>query len=97
MLFNDPDPEHGFVILPDMKWDCINVSNLYLVAIARSPRIRSLRDLEKKHLPLLRRIKEESQKATQERWKIRSSGLRFYIHYQPSYCMRNVTMKCFPN
>lgn len=41
VLFDSPD----CVILPDMKWDRHTVESLYLVAIARDPSIRSLRDL----------------------------------------------------
>ncbi len=25
IVFEDPDPETGFILLPDMKWDCKQV------------------------------------------------------------------------
>ena len=86
VLFNDPDPINGFVILPDMKWDGFNVATLYLVAISRSLEIESLRDLRKEHLYVLKRIRHEAERVVRERWGVEKGGLRFYVHYQPSYC-----------
>jgi len=33
VLYNDPDPENGFVLLPDMKWEQQDHESLYLLAI----------------------------------------------------------------
>jgi len=85
ILFEDYSPTHGFVILPDMKWDRKSVGSLYLVAIGRSPLIRSLRDLRKAHIPMLKSIKEEGSRMATRHWGIPKGGLRFFIHYQPSY------------
>ncbi len=41
VLFSSPE----FILLPDMKWDRHTIGSLYLVAIARDPTLRSLRDL----------------------------------------------------
>ena len=56
VVFEDNDPETGFVLLPDLKWDQKQIENLYLVAIGRRQGIKSLRDLDRSHLPLLRNI-----------------------------------------
>ena len=56
VVFEDNDPETGFVLLPDLKWDQKQIENLYLVAIGRRRGIKSLRDLNRSHLPLLRNI-----------------------------------------
>ena len=56
VIYDDPDPETGFVLLPDLKWDCKSTTNLYLTAIVVPRNIKSLRDLTSKHLPLLRNI-----------------------------------------
>jgi len=85
VLFEDSSPTHGFVILPDMKWDRKSVGSLYLVAIGRSPLIRSLRDLRKIHVPMLKSIKQEGTRVAAQNWGISKGGLRFFIHYQPSY------------
>ena len=55
-MFEDPDPVTGFVLLPDLKWDQKQLENLYLVAICHVHGIKSLRDLNKSHLPLLKNI-----------------------------------------
>lgn len=69
-----------------MKWDLITIPALYLVAIARSSSIRSLRDLRKVHLPMLRSIRVEANRLVKEKWGLGEGTLRFFIHYQPSYC-----------
>ena len=56
VVFEDNDPETGFVLLPDLKWDQKQIENLYLVAIGHRQGIKSLRDLDRSHLPLLRNI-----------------------------------------
>ena len=56
VVFEDPDPVTGFVLLPDLKWDQKQLENLYLVAICHEHGIKSLRDLNKSHLPLLKNI-----------------------------------------
>ncbi|EIW80742.1 HIT-like protein [Coniophora puteana RWD-64-598 SS2] len=85
LLHNDQSPTTGFVLLPDMKWDRTTVGALYLVAIARDPALRSLRDLTKAHLPLLKEIRTTANHVVQERWGLGKGALRMYVHYQPSY------------
>lgn len=69
-----------------MKWDLITVSSLYLVAISLSPNIRSLRDLERKHVGMLKKIRKEARRVVKEGWGLEASEVKCYIHYQPSYC-----------
>ena len=56
IIFEDRDPETGFILLPDMKWNCTDLDSLYLVAIIHKHGIQSLRSLRSHHLPLLRNI-----------------------------------------
>jgi m7GpppX diphosphatase len=79
------DPEIGFVLLPDMKWDGNQMNNFYLVAICRKLGIKSLRDLNDSHLPLLKNMKTKGCEAIREKYGLSSSSIRVYIHYQPSY------------
>ncbi|RUS85084.1 hypothetical protein EGW08_007136 [Elysia chlorotica] len=81
----DPDPDLGFVLLPDMKWDRKNVDQLYLVAIAHKHGLRSLRDLGSDHLPLLENIRTKALAAIKEKFGVASHQMRVYLHYQPSY------------
>lgn len=86
ILFEDPSPDHGYILLPDLKWDRTSLDSLYLVAIAHSPSIKSLRDLRREHIGMLQSIRREATIVAKTRWNIASGCLRFYIHYQPSYC-----------
>jgi Scavenger mRNA decapping enzyme C-term binding len=87
LLFEDNSPETGFIILPDMKWDLETISSLYLVAIVHSHSIATLRDLTRKDIPMLKAIRHEAGRLVREKWGLEGvQSLRFYIHYQPSYC-----------
>ena len=86
VLYRDDSPTDGFLILPDMKWDLTNVTTLYLVALVLDRGIRSLRDLRKTHVPMLRNIMKQASHAVETRWGLGKGSLRFYVHYQPSYC-----------
>ena len=83
---SQPNEPNGFLILPDMKWDLTTLSSLYLVAIAFSGEIRSLRDLTKRHIGMLKNIRHQAIQVVKERWGLKSTELRLFIHYQPSYC-----------
>ncbi|KAI0264707.1 scavenger mRNA decapping enzyme [Gloeopeniophorella convolvens] len=86
VVFRSPETDvHGFLILPDMKWDLTTVTSLYLVALMLLPDIKCLRDLSRAHLPLLRSIRREAARAVKARWGLDSTELRLFVHYQPSY------------
>lgn len=85
IIYEDPDPDTGFVLLPDFKWDQKQLENLYLIAIVHRRDIKSLRDLTSDHLSLLRNIRSKGEDTIQKRYGVPVSKLRVYLHYQPSY------------
>ncbi|XP_018586311.1 m7GpppX diphosphatase [Scleropages formosus] len=85
VVYEDPDPKLGFILLPDFKWDQKQLDDLYLIAIVHRRDIKSLRDLTSDHLPLLRNIQKKGKDAVRERYGIKGDKLRMYVHYQPSY------------
>ncbi|XP_071314309.1 m7GpppX diphosphatase [Trachinotus anak] len=85
IVYEDPDPKAGFVLLPDFKWDQKQVDDLYLIAIVHQRDIRSLRDLTSEHIPLLQNIFQKGKEAILQRYNLPASRLRVYLHYQPSY------------
>jgi len=85
IVFEDPDPVTGFILIPDLKWDCRTISNLYLTGIVFARNIKSIRDLTGDHLPLLNNILVNGSAAITEKYSVPSSQLRIYLHYQPSY------------
>ncbi|KAM8927383.1 m7GpppX diphosphatase [Pelodytes ibericus] len=85
IVYENPDASHGFVLIPDFKWNQKQVEDLYLIAICHARSIKSLRDLSSDHLPLLKNILQEGQEAILKRYSIHGNQLRVYLHYQPSY------------
>ncbi|XP_007539483.1 m7GpppX diphosphatase [Erinaceus europaeus] len=85
IVFENPDPSDGFVLIPDLKWNQQQLDDLYLIAICHRRAIKSLRDLTPEHLPLLRNILQEGQEAIMKRYQVPADRLRVYLHYLPSY------------
>lgn len=92
ILFSDDHPKYGFVLLPDLKWDRSSLSSLYLVAIVRDESIKTLRDLTKEHVPLLRNIQKAGARVAHDTFGLppaspdgSSSPLRCFLHYMPTY------------
>ncbi|XP_034038044.1 m7GpppX diphosphatase [Thalassophryne amazonica] len=85
IVFEDPDQEVGFILLPDFKWDQTQLDDLYLIAIVHQRGIKSLRDLTSDHVPLLQNISQKGKEAILQHYKLPDSKLRVYLHYQPSY------------
>ncbi|XP_026948765.1 CMP-N-acetylneuraminate-beta-galactosamide-alpha-2,3-sialyltransferase 4 isoform X2 [Sagmatias obliquidens] len=91
IVFENPDPSDGFVLIPDLKWNQQQLDDLYLIAICHRRDIKSLRDLTPEHLPLLRNILQEGQVARgsrddsspQEPWHLRNM-----ISKSPLPCVR---------
>lgn len=85
VVFRSDDPEAGFVLLPDMKWDRKTKSTLYLMAILVHPDLKSVRDLNRSHIPLLKTIRQEILNSTESTFGVPADQLKLYFHYQPSY------------
>ncbi|KAM6234774.1 m7GpppX diphosphatase [Spheniscus humboldti] len=85
IIYENPDPCNGFVLVPDLKWNQNQLDDLYLIALIHCREVKSLRDLTAEHLPLLRNILEEGKEAVAKRFGVPGSQLRIYLHYQPSY------------
>ncbi|XP_014214909.1 m7GpppX diphosphatase [Copidosoma floridanum] len=83
IIYEDSDPDNGFIMLPDLKWDG-SVPTLSILVLARK-RIKSLRELNDTHLPLLKNIRDSGADIIFNKYKLPSSQLRMYLHYQPSY------------
>ncbi|ODQ82280.1 hypothetical protein BABINDRAFT_158907 [Babjeviella inositovora NRRL Y-12698] len=87
VVFREDNSEYGYVLLPDMKWDGINIDSLYLVAIVLRTDIASLRDLNETHIPWLESLRKELRTKIPQHYenRIASDELRIFVHYQPSY------------
>lgn len=85
IVYDNKCERDGFVLVPDLKWDGLTKETLYLLAIVRRRGIKSLRDLDGSHLPLLKRVRDEGKKKIFEKYNVPASQLRVYLHYQPSF------------
>ncbi|XP_055522643.1 m7GpppX diphosphatase-like [Wyeomyia smithii] len=85
IVFEDPSEEIGFILLPDLEWDGKTLEQLYLLALVRQRGIKSLRDLNATHLPLMKNIQTRGIEAIKTRYGINADQLRIYIHYQPTF------------
>ncbi|KAK9243621.1 HIT-like domain-containing protein [Lipomyces tetrasporus] len=86
IVYENPDPDQGFVLLPDLKWDRTTMDALYLVAIVHRHDIASVRDLNKSHIAWLKSVESEIiQAVTRTYTAISVAELRVYVHYLPSY------------
>ena len=70
-------------MLPDLSWDG-QPATLHTIVIARK-RIKSLRELNDTHLPLLKNIQKIGSDIIKKTYNVPSSQLRIFLHYQPSY------------
>lgn len=85
--YQEDNKRDSFVVLPDMKWDGINIDSLYLVAIVYREDIRSIRDLKPGDQEWLANIYKKIKSVIPAcyNYAIRPDELRVFIHYQPSY------------
>lgn len=83
IIYEDRDSDSGFVLVTDLKWDG-HRDTLKLLALPFR-KIKSLRELNASHLPLLKNIRDAGIKAISEKFNVPASQLRIYLHYQPSY------------
>eukprot|EP00794_Sanderia_malayensis_P016883 gene16883-18589_t len=85
IIFEDTDPENGFVLIPDLKWNEKQLDDLHLSAIVMKRNIFSIRDLNKQHLPLLKNILCKGKEAVLERYGMHEEQFRVFFHYHPTY------------
>ncbi|GCE97936.1 5'-(N(7)-methyl 5'-triphosphoguanosine)-(mRNA) diphosphatase [Zygosaccharomyces mellis] len=85
--FLDDNKRDGFVILPDMKWDGVNLDALYLVAIFYRDDLKSIRDLRPEDRNWLKSLNTKIKTIVPGcyNYTIRADELRIFVHYQPSY------------
>ena len=85
VLFNDPDPVSGFVLLPSLK-SSGDEKEIHYLALCHRRDIYSLRDLNANHLPLLQNILTKGHTELNRKFKhIKEGQIRSYIHYHPTF------------
>lgn len=83
IVYEDRNEKTGFVLVNDLKWDG-QLNTLKLIALPLQ-KIKSIRELNASHLPLLKNIRDAGIAAIAKKFNLSASQLRIYLHYQPSY------------
>ncbi|XP_012278958.1 m7GpppX diphosphatase [Orussus abietinus] len=83
IIYENKEKDVGFILISDLKWDGERAT-LHLLALPFQ-RLKSIRELNKSHLPLLKNIRDTATALVFEKYKIPSTQLRMYFHYQPTY------------
>jgi hypothetical protein len=78
------------MLLPDTKWDRVDMSACYTLAILKDIAIRSVRDLRGRHAPMLRALRDGVLEELKRRYDIRANEVRAYMHYLPSFWQAHV-------
>ena len=81
IIYNDND----IILIPDLKWNNKVIDDMYYLVIFKNKDLKSIRDLNQSHLPLLDRVKEICTNKIKELHDIDSNKLRLYFHYHPSF------------
>lgn len=73
---------------------------VYEISVRQSPRqfgllVKYLAFVGKRHLPMLRNIRKQAIKVSQEKYGLTAGQLRLFVHYQPSYCEFTVKTPVF--
>uniref|UniRef100_A0A0K0ENE1 m7GpppX diphosphatase n=1 Tax=Strongyloides stercoralis TaxID=6248 RepID=A0A0K0ENE1_STRER len=85
VIFKDIDPDTGFLLLADLKWDRKTISNMYLQVLVQKKGLKSVRDLNESHLPLLENIRNKVTCVLKEKYNLEKNEFIMYFHYQPTY------------
>lgn len=75
----------SFALVPDITWDMKSIDDLHVLAIVQDNTIRSVRDLRREHLPLLRRIRSVGRLIISRQYGIPIHMIEASVHYHPSY------------
>lgn len=76
--------EH-FILQKDFKFNLEDKETLYCLALPQDRTLKSLRDINADHLPLLKSILENSFKALKETFGIDPTQIRAHFHYHPTF------------
>jgi len=85
VVFSDSDPEEGFVIVMDYKWDGKEPKSLYCQALPRRRDLMSIRDLRGENIPMLENIKNSAMKVFSDKYGVDWGSIKSYFHYHPSF------------
>jgi m7GpppX diphosphatase len=94
------DSNHKEIMYTDDKFVMIKPTkstDVHMLAFVRDVTIRSLRDLDKRHIPLLEHIYDAGCKFFESVYGINRNKLKAYIHYPPTTWVLHVHFNSIEN
>ncbi|VDP88891.1 unnamed protein product [Echinostoma caproni] len=95
VLSSDEDPEEGFTLVQDYRWNGRQLNDMHYLGIVRRTDLRCLRDLRASHVPLLKRLLDEGRKQLAAKYtipevdghaqRLDEDQILAYIHYPPTF------------
>ncbi|PPJ51750.1 hypothetical protein CBER1_08192 [Cercospora berteroae] len=78
--------DDDFLLLPDLNWDRRTLGSLHLLALVERRDIWSVRDLKKRDVEWLKKLRSTIAEAVEGLYPgVERDMLKFYVHYQPTY------------
>ena len=74
-----------FILSKDWEFNDGDPQTFYALAMPMRRDLLTLRDLDRSHLDLLKHIRQKSLQAIEEKHGLKSSQLRVFFHYLPTY------------
>ena len=74
-----------FILNKDWEFNEGALETMYCLAMPQDRSLKSVRDLNETHLPLLKSIREESMKAIDEKFGLKKEEVVAFFHYPPTY------------
>ena len=82
----ETDMNNNYLLIPDLNWDRKTIASLRLLALVQRRDIWSVRDLKKKDVPWLRKLRSTLNVSVSKLYEgVEDDMLKFYVHYQPTY------------
>ena len=85
VLCQEEDVENGYVAVRSPNWKDDLHANAFYLCLVRNHNLKSLRDLNASHLPLLKGLRDGCLAAMEEKHGLASVNVHVYFHYQPSF------------
>lgn len=77
--------DQQFIMLPDIKWNGFDKNEIHCLAIVKNKNLKSIRDLNRIHIPLLQHIYDVGIKVIKKKYNVDWDKLKVYLHYYPTY------------
>lgn len=86
-IYSNQDPDHGFTLVLDYKWDGSKLNELHCLGIVHNRNLTCLRDLQSSHIPMLKEILEVGRSKLVSKYtpNLNEDEIVAYFHYPPSF------------